>query len=120
MNAELALNLLAEVSATEISRSRQPEGFSQPKEVPIVGGKIVGDARKALEEQFGHSVLSETNVTTPELLDDTENKKELYKLQQILTNLKAKGSIKKENNYGYQNYYYHINGYRFVCMGYLL
>ena len=31
-NTELALNLLAEVSATEISRNRQPEGFSQTKE----------------------------------------------------------------------------------------
>lgn len=74
-NTELALNLLAEVSATEISRSRQPEGFSQTKEVTIAGGKIAGDARKALEEQLGHSVLSETNATTPELLDDTENNK---------------------------------------------
>ena len=46
-NTELALNLLAEVSATEISRSRQPEGFSQTKEVTIAGGKIAGDARKA-------------------------------------------------------------------------
>ena len=52
-NTELALNLLAEVSATEISRSRQPEGFSQTKEVTIAGGKIAGDARKALEEQLG-------------------------------------------------------------------
>ena len=68
-------NLLAEVSATEISRNRQPEGFSQTKEVTIAGGKIAGDARKALEEQLGHSVLSETNATTPELLDDTENNK---------------------------------------------
>jgi prophage antirepressor-like protein len=74
-NTELALNLLAEVSATEISRNRQPEGFSQTKEVTIAGGKIAGDARKALEEQLGHSVLSETNATTPELLDDTENNK---------------------------------------------
>lgn len=75
-NTELALNLLAEVSATEISRSRQPEDFSQTKEVTIAGGKIAGDARKALEEQLGHSVLSKTNATTPELLDDTETKRE--------------------------------------------
>lgn len=74
-NTELALNLLAEVSTTEISRSREPQGFSQAKEVTLAGGKIAGDARKALEEQLGHSVLSETNATTPELLDDTENKK---------------------------------------------
>lgn len=40
-----------------------------------MNGKIAGDARKALEEQLGHSVLSETDATTPELLDDSESKK---------------------------------------------
>lgn len=70
-NTELALNLLAEVSTTEISRGRQPEGFIQAKDVTLAGGKIAGDARKALEEQLGHSILSETNASTPELLDDT-------------------------------------------------
>lgn len=48
------------------------EGFSQAKAATIAGGKIAGDARTALEEQLGHSVLSELNATTPELLDDTE------------------------------------------------
>ncbi len=73
-NTELALNLLAEVSTTEISRTKQPEGFLQAKAATIAGGKIAGDARKALEEQLGRSVLSELNATTPELLDDTEKK----------------------------------------------
>lgn len=41
-NTELALNLLAEVSATEISRNRQPEGFSQTKEVTIAVAKSPG------------------------------------------------------------------------------
>ena len=71
-NTELALNLLAEVSTTEISRSKQPTGFSEAKEITIAGGKIAGDARKALEQQLGHSVLSQLNATTPELLDDTD------------------------------------------------
>lgn len=71
-NTELALNLLAEVSTTEISRSKQPTGFSEAKEITIAGGKIAGDARKALEQQLGHSVLSQINATTPELLDDTD------------------------------------------------
>jgi len=73
-NTELALNLLAEVSTTELSRSKRPEGYSQTKEVTLAGGKIAGDARKALEAQLGRSVLVETNATTPELLDDGKNR----------------------------------------------
>ena len=71
-NTELALNLLAEVSTTELSRAKKPEGFSETKEITIAGGKIAGDARKALEQQLGHSVISRVNAITPELLDDTD------------------------------------------------
>ena len=57
-NIELALNTLAEVSATEISKVKNPKGFQQSAEVARQGGKIAGDARKKLEAQVGHSVLS--------------------------------------------------------------
>ena len=69
-NTELALNLLAEVSATELSKNKKPKGFNQTKEVTVAGGKIAGNARKELERQLGHSVLSSTNATEPDLLDD--------------------------------------------------
>lgn len=51
------------------------QSITSPKAATIAGGKIAGDARKALEEQLGHSILSELNATTPELLDDTEKNK---------------------------------------------
>ena len=57
-NIELALNTLAEASATEISKSRNPKGFKQSAVVAREGGKIAGDARKQLEQQVGHSVIS--------------------------------------------------------------
>ena len=57
-NIELALNTLAEASATEISKAKNPKGFKQSAEVARQGSKIAGDARKKLEAQVGHSVIS--------------------------------------------------------------
>ncbi|MBD5550439.1 MAG: Bro-N domain-containing protein [Lachnospiraceae bacterium] len=69
-NTELALNLLAEVSTTELSRNANPNGFSQSKEIAKAGGNIAGNARKELEKQLGRSVISPTNATTPKYLDE--------------------------------------------------
>ena len=57
-NIELALNILAEASTTEISKAQNPKGYSQSAEVARKGGRIAGDARKKLEAQIGHSVIS--------------------------------------------------------------
>lgn len=57
-NIELALNTLAEASATEISKARKPKGFKQSAEVVRKDGEIAGDARKELERQIGRSVVS--------------------------------------------------------------
>ena len=57
-NIELALNILAEASTTEISKSKNPKGFKQSADVAHEGGKIAGDARKQLEKRVGHSVIS--------------------------------------------------------------
>ena len=57
-NIELALNTLAEASATEISKAQNPKGFKQSAEVARQGGKIAGDAREQLEQRVGHSVIS--------------------------------------------------------------
>lgn len=71
-NTELALNLLAEVSTTELSRNANPKGFSQSKEIAKTGGSIAGNARKELEKQLGRSVISPTNATTPKYLDENQ------------------------------------------------
>ena len=57
-NIELALNILAEASTTEISKAQNPKGFKQSAEVARKGGKIAGDARKKLESQIGRSVIT--------------------------------------------------------------
>ena len=62
-NIELALNTLAEASATEISKARNPKGFKQSADVAREGGNIAGDARKQLEKRVGHSVISPTKAS---------------------------------------------------------
>ncbi len=70
-NTELALNLLAEVSTTELSKNANPKGFKESKKIAIAGGNIAGNARKDLEQQLGRSVISPSNASTPDLLDET-------------------------------------------------
>lgn len=50
-NTELILNMLAEASTKDISQAENPETFDDSKSVAQRGGKIAGDARKALEIQ---------------------------------------------------------------------
>lgn len=71
-NTELALNLLAEVSVTEISRAQNPKGYEETEEVTIAGGEIAGNARKELEKKLGRSVISSANARNPNLLDDLQ------------------------------------------------
>ena len=58
---ELALNILAETSATELSKSIDPEGMDGQTDVARRSGKIAGDARKHIESQTGRSVISPQN-----------------------------------------------------------
>lgn len=62
-NMELALNIFAEASTAEISKARNPKGFKQSADIAHRGGKIAGEARKKLEEQIGHSVISKENAS---------------------------------------------------------
>lgn len=57
-NVELALNILAEASTTEISRQKNPENYSQNVEVAKSGGSVAKAARRQLESKLGHSIIS--------------------------------------------------------------
>ena len=56
--SELVLNMLAEISAKEISQAEHPNGFAENREVAQRGGAIAGDARKAIERQTGKSIVT--------------------------------------------------------------
>ena len=57
-NVELALNILAEVATTELSRQRNPKGMVESKQAAQAGGKVAKNAREDLERQLGRSVMS--------------------------------------------------------------
>lgn len=61
-NMELILNMLAEASTTEISRSENPKTLEANKAVARRGGGVALNARKELEEQTGRSAISKLNA----------------------------------------------------------
>lgn len=68
-NLELTLNQLAEVSATAISKVKNPNGMEESKKVAIDGGTIARNARLDLERQLGQSVISPLNASDPPSLE---------------------------------------------------
>lgn len=75
-NMEIALNMLAEASATELSKQRDPKGFSQQKQIAKDGGSVAKVARTQLEKKLGHVVITSAKASDylPSL--DSEEKKE--------------------------------------------
>ena len=59
---ELALNILAETTATELSKTNNPDGLDGQKDIANRSGEIALDARKNIEKQTGHSVISPRNA----------------------------------------------------------
>jgi len=57
-NVELALNTLAEASATEIAQQRSPKGKKETTVVVKQGGSVAKAARVQLEKQLGRSVVT--------------------------------------------------------------
>jgi hypothetical protein len=76
-NTELILNMLAEASTKDISQSTNPETFEESAKVAERGGKIAGDARKALETQTGKKVVTSLNAKTA--LKGIDNPKQIGK-----------------------------------------
>ena len=60
---ELVLNMLAEATTTEISKQKAPEGLRENVEIARSGGKVAGDARKAIERQTGVPVITSKSAT---------------------------------------------------------
>ena len=57
-NMELLLNALAEETATEISKQRNPEGLSENAGVAKEGAEVAKSARQDVEKRLGRSVVS--------------------------------------------------------------
>ena len=60
---ELVLNMLAEATATELSKTANPQTFNENVKIAKQGGSVAGNARKEIEEKSGRSVITSKNAT---------------------------------------------------------
>ena len=72
-NLEIALNTLAEASATELSKQRNPKGFMGQTKVAKDGGSVAKVARQQLEEQLGRTIISKEKASDYLLPSDDED-----------------------------------------------
>lgn len=59
---ELILNMLAESTSTEISKNENPSSFTESQAIAKRGGKVALEARRAVEQQTGKSVITAQNA----------------------------------------------------------
>lgn len=77
---ELVLNMLAEATTTELSKTIEPKNFDENREGEIKGGSIAGNARKEIENTTGKSVLTEKSAidftrVIADIIDEQDNDK---------------------------------------------
>jgi BRO family, N-terminal domain. len=59
---ELVLNMLAEATTTEISKTTEPQTFEENRQVAQRGGRIAGNTRKEIEADTGKPVITSKNA----------------------------------------------------------
>ena len=67
-NLELVLNMLAEVSTTEISKKETPKGLSENIKVARKGATVAKNARREIEAETGKSALTSKNAKDLKLI----------------------------------------------------
>lgn len=68
-NIELVLNMLAEVTATALSRKERTSGMPENIDVARRGGRLAKQTRKGYEELLGESVVSSLNAKNKPALE---------------------------------------------------
>jgi len=71
-NMELVLNMLAEVSATELSKETDPFGMSESVNIAKEGGAVAKDARESYEKRSGKKIVSPLNAKNLKVFDNSD------------------------------------------------
>ena len=72
---EIVLNMLAEATTTELTKTKNPQGLDENKKVAKDGGSIAGNARKEIEKETSQPVITSKNaIDFAKLIDDVSNK----------------------------------------------
>jgi len=58
---ELIFSMLGEAATTEITRTREAQGFPESKQAARAGGTVAGNARRELEKKSGRPVVTSEN-----------------------------------------------------------
>lgn len=61
---ELALNMLAEATTTELTKVQNPYGLEANRNIAKTGGQIAGEARMRIEKETGNPVITNQNVAS--------------------------------------------------------
>ncbi len=68
---EIVLNMLAEATTTELTKTTNPQGLEENKKIAKRGGSIAGNARKEIEKETGKPVITSKNaVDLSRLIED--------------------------------------------------
>ena len=100
-NIELVLNMLAEVTTTELSRKRKPDSFPESREIAVEGGIVARDARNNIEERLGMSVISSSSAKDTDYFSETAKNgvlNEALENSDKLPSSKKKSSAKPEKD----------------------
>ena len=58
---ELIFSMLGEAATTEITRTRDTQGFPENKQAAHAGGTVAGNARRELEKKSGRKIVTSEN-----------------------------------------------------------
>jgi hypothetical protein len=72
-NVELVLNMLAEVTTTDITRQTDPDTMDEHKSVARRGGSVAKAAREQYEQQTGKNAVSTLNAKNLKAIADTSD-----------------------------------------------
>lgn len=67
--------MLAEVTATAISKQENPETFEESKTIARRGGNVANDAKERFEKETGLKAVSSQNASNKALLEVKTKKK---------------------------------------------
>ena len=101
---ELVLNMLAEATTTELSKTTKPATFSENRQVAQTGGAIAGNTRREIEATTGKPVISPQNAAQLNrvVADMIEETAEIY--ENSAAKPVAIGDMTKEHDTGSDAY----------------
>ena len=72
-NMELVLNMLAEVTSTELAKEKDPKGIEETTNTVVKGATVAKKARLNIEEELGRKIVTDKNANEIRRLNSSDN-----------------------------------------------